>query len=39
MAQDLPEEAREPEGALDGVVVVAGWVAVDSEQGKKEWLF
>jgi len=31
MAQDLPEEAREPEGALDGAVVAEGWVAVDWE--------
>lgn len=31
MAQDLPEEAREPEGALDGAVVAEGWVAVVSE--------
>lgn len=32
MAQDLAKEAREPEEASDGAVVVAGWMAVDSEQ-------
>jgi len=31
MAQDLPEEAQEREGALVRAVVVEGWVAVDSE--------
>ena len=30
MAQDLLEGARELEEALDEVVAVAGWVAVDS---------
>lgn len=30
MAQDLPEEARGQERALDGAVAVAGWVAVVS---------
>ena len=37
MAQDLPEGARELERALDGVVVVAGWVAVGSEQGENAY--
>ena len=32
MAQDLPEEARGQEEALDGEVVVAGWAAVDLER-------
>jgi len=32
MVQVLPEEARELEKALVRAVVVAGWVAVDSEQ-------
>jgi hypothetical protein len=32
MAQDQPGKARELEEALDGAVVVAGWVAVDSER-------
>jgi len=31
MVQGLLEEAQEPEEALDRVVVVAGWAAVDSE--------
>jgi hypothetical protein len=31
MARDLPEGARELEEALDAVVVVGGWVVVDSE--------
>jgi len=31
MVQDLPEEAREQEGASGGAVAVAGWVAKDSE--------
>jgi len=31
MAQYLPEEAREPGEALDGVVVAGGWAAVVSE--------
>ena len=34
MAQDRPGEARGQEGALDGAVAVAGWVAVDSGQGE-----
>jgi len=37
MAQDLPKEAREPEDASDGAVVVAGWMAVDSEQGENAY--
>ena len=37
MAQELLEKAREPEGALDGAVVVAGWVAMDSEQGENAY--
>ena len=32
MAQGLPEEARELEGALDEAEVVAEWAAVDSER-------
>ena len=31
MAQDLPEEVRELEEALDRAAAGAGWVAVDSE--------
>ncbi len=31
MALDLPEEARELEEVLAGAVVVAEWVAADSE--------
>lgn len=34
MVQGLVEEARGQEGALDAVVVVAGWAAVDSGQGE-----
>ncbi len=34
MVQDLPEEARERGEALDAVVVVQGWVVVDSGQGE-----
>jgi len=34
MVQGLPEEARERGEALDAVVVVAGWAAVDSGQGE-----
>jgi len=34
MVQDLPEEARERGEALDEVVVVQGWVVVDSRQGE-----